>query len=123
MGPGGHDGRPVSDGASPATASEAVASPRLFAAGQAASACGARGQASPDASLLVIDVENRGREISPEHLQAIFEKFYREDGARSARGGAGLGLAIAREIARAHGGDLTAESEAGRTVFTLRVPA
>lgn len=123
MGPGGHDGRPVSDGASPATAPEAVASPRLFAAGQAASACGARGQASPDASLLVIDVENRGREISPEHLQAIFEKFYREDGARSARGGAGLGLAIAREIARAHGGDLTAESEAGRTVFTLRVPA
>ena len=73
---------------------------------------------------LVVDVENRGREISPEHLQSIFEKFYREDGARSTEGGgAGLGLAIAREIARAHGGDLTATSVAGRTVFTLRIPA
>jgi len=73
---------------------------------------------------LVVDVENQGREISPEHLQSIFEKFYREDGARSTEGGgAGLGLAIAREIARAHGGDLTATSVAGRTVFTLRIPA
>lgn len=73
---------------------------------------------------LVVDVENQGREISSEHLQSIFEKFYREDGARSTEGGgAGLGLAIAREIARAHGGDLTATSVAGRTVFTLRIPA
>ncbi len=73
---------------------------------------------------LVVDVENQGREISPEHLQSIFEKFYREDGARSTEGGgAGLGLAIAREIARAHGGDLTATNVAGRTVFTLRIPA
>ncbi|MDO4590886.1 MAG: HAMP domain-containing sensor histidine kinase [Slackia sp.] len=76
------------------------------------------------ATWLVIEVENRGREISPEHLQAVFEKFYREDPSRAAgKGGAGLGLAIAREIARAHGGDLDARSEAGRTVFTLCVPA
>lgn len=75
-------------------------------------------------SSLVIEVENQGREISPEHLQSIFDKFYREDGARSTQGGgAGLGLAIAREIARAHGGELTARSIEGRTTFTLRVPA
>lgn len=81
------------------------------------------GDADP-ATWLVVEVENRGREISPEHLQAVFEKFYREDPSRAAgKGGAGLGLAIAREIARAHGGDLSARSEAGRTVFTLRVPA
>ena len=74
-------------------------------------------------TFLVIDVENKGREISPEHLQSIFEKFYREDGARSTEGGgAGLGLAIAREIARAHGGELTARSVDGRTTFTLRIP-
>ncbi|MDO5358415.1 MAG: HAMP domain-containing sensor histidine kinase [Slackia faecicanis] len=88
-------------------------------------ALGAVGKEERDATCraLVVDVENQGREIGPEHLQSIFEKFYREDGARSTEGGgAGLGLAIAREIARAHGGDLTATSVAGRTVFTLRIP-
>lgn len=72
---------------------------------------------------LVIEVENQGREISPVHLQSIFEKFYREDASRATdKGGSGLGLAIAREIARAHGGELSAESASGRTVFTLRIP-
>lgn len=81
------------------------------------------GSAMPPRTL-VIEVENRGREISPAHLQSIFEKFYREDAARGTQGGgAGLGLAIAREIARAHGGDLTARSQSGRTVFTLAIPA
>ena len=72
---------------------------------------------------LIIAISNQGREIAPGHLERIFEKFYREDGARpSGQGGAGLGLAIAREIARAHGGDITAESAAGVTTFTLRIP-
>lgn len=72
----------------------------------------------------MIEVENRGREISPAHLQSIFEKFYREDAARSTnRGGAGLGLAIAKEIVAAHGGDIAARSDRGVTVFTLAVPA
>ncbi len=80
--------------------------------------------AGADGRVLAIDVENRGREISPAHLQSIFEKFYREDSSRSTNGGgAGLGLAIAREIARAHGGDLTAQSSEGRTVFSLAIPA
>ena len=84
----------------------------------------ADGNGDAKSAALVVEVENQGREISPEHLQAIFEKFYREDGARSTQdGGAGLGLAIAREIARAHGGELTARSVEGRTTFTLRIPA
>lgn len=72
---------------------------------------------------LRISVENRGREISKEHLDRIFDKFYREDDARATnRGGAGLGLAIAREIVQAHGGSISAQSERGRTVFTLCIP-
>ncbi len=73
---------------------------------------------------LRISVANRGREISKEHLDRIFDKFYREDDARATnQGGAGLGLAIAREIVQAHGGTIGATSEGGRTVFTLEVPA
>lgn len=75
-----------------------------------------------DGSQLAITVEDTGREISPAHLKSIFEKFYREDGSRSASG-TGLGLAIAREIVEAHGGDIDAASERGVTAFTVRVPA
>ncbi len=79
--------------------------------------------ARQDARLTTITVANRGREISQAHLESIFEKFYREDGARTTRsGGAGLGLAIAREIVVAHHGDIEAASERGVTVFTLRIP-
>lgn len=70
-----------------------------------------------------IEIENEGKEISPAHLQSIFEKFFREDGARgSGKGGAGLGLAIAKEIVEAHGGSIAARSERGRTVFTIVFP-
>lgn len=79
--------------------------------------------ARQDASTTTITVANRGREISKAHLETIFEKFYREDGARSSKsGGAGLGLAIAREIVVAHQGDITAQSTQGVTVFTLTLP-
>ena len=72
---------------------------------------------------VVFAVEDTGREISSEHLVHIFEKFYRVDGARSTgRGGAGLGLAISKEIVAAHGGDITAMSESGNTVFIIRIP-
>lgn len=71
-----------------------------------------------------IEVSNRGREISPEHLKRIFEKFYREDDARATRqGGAGLGLAIAREIVAAHNGTIDATSENGVTRFVIDIPA
>ena len=70
-----------------------------------------------------LTVTDRGRELAPQHLERIFERFYRVDEARGGQaGGAGLGLAIAREIARAHGGDIYAASNAGTTSFTVWIP-
>ncbi len=67
-------------------------------------------------------VEDSGEGIAPEHLPRLFEKFYRVPGTRSA-GGAGLGLAIAREIVVAHGGQIEAESQPGRgTAFAFTLP-
>ncbi|MBR2065578.1 MAG: sensor histidine kinase, partial [Kiritimatiellae bacterium] len=69
-------------------------------------------------------VEDHGVGIPPEHAERVFERFYRVDPARAAEsGGAGLGLAIVRRIARLHGGDVVLEpvSPHGcRFVFTLR---
>ena len=70
-----------------------------------------------------VTVTDTGREVSPHHLEHIFERFYRADDARTAEeGGAGLGRAIAREIARAHGGDIYAASAQGVTSFTVWIP-
>ena len=63
-----------------------------------------------------------GEGIAAEHLPRLFEKFYRVPGSRSA-GGAGLGLAIAREIVAAHGGQIDVASRPGEgTTFTFRLP-
>lgn len=71
-----------------------------------------------------LSVTDQGCEISPVHLQSIFEKFYRESAARSTSDGqAGLGLAIAKEIIVAHGGAICAHSEGGKTTFTISIPA
>ena len=81
-------------------------------------------RASLEEDIVVVSFINYGREIPPESLTTIFEKFYRLDSARSSNtGGAGLGLAIAREIVLAHGGDITAASENGVTAFTVTLPA
>lgn len=78
---------------------------------------------SDDDGNVTISVTNHGREISPEHLRSIFDKFFREDQARGTdRGGAGLGLAIAHEIVEAHGGTIDATSTQGTTVFTIKLP-
>jgi signal transduction histidine kinase len=59
-----------------------------------------------------VQVINTGNAIPPEHLPHLFDRFYRVEGARSrVNGGAGLGLAIAYEISRLHGGDMTVESQ------------
>lgn len=81
------------------------------------------GEGAGDRTLR-ISIENQGSEISPEHLQRIFERFYREDSARATNsGGAGLGLAIAREIVQAHGGTIEATSENGVTRFEIVIPS
>ncbi len=70
-----------------------------------------------------IAVENQGKTIPKQKLDSIFEKFYRLDTARSSHtGGAGLGLAIAKEIVEAHGGQISVRSEAGTTVFEIELP-
>lgn len=71
---------------------------------------------------LVLSCSNQGREISKPHLEAIFERFYREDASRGQSANAGLGLAITREIVEAHGGTIVAESTNGQTTFTMRLP-
>lgn len=53
----------------------------------------------------------------------IFEQFYRLDAARSSRsGGAGLGLAVAKEIVELHNGTITAKSENEQIEFTVTLP-
>lgn len=71
-----------------------------------------------------LNVRNSGSVISPEDLPHIFDRFYRTDKARtSGAGGFGLGLAIAREVARSHGGDITCASNASEgTAFTAILP-
>ena len=70
-----------------------------------------------------IEVSNRGRTIPPHKLEAIFEKFFRLDDARATNtGGAGLGLAIAKEIVTLHDGSITAASEDEVTSFLVELP-
>jgi two-component system sensor histidine kinase BaeS len=73
----------------------------------------------------VLSVADTGPGIAEEALPRIFERFYRADKARSRdSGGVGLGLAIARQLALAHGGDLTAFNRPGSGAeFTLVLPA
>jgi two-component system heavy metal sensor histidine kinase CusS len=70
-----------------------------------------------------VSVENTGQTIAAEHLPRLFDRFYRADPSRKRQGeGVGLGLAITRSIARAHGGEVTVHSTAGVTVFELSIP-
>lgn len=70
-----------------------------------------------------VSFTNLGDEIPPQKLERVFEKFFRLDSARTSRtGGAGLGLAIAKQITELHGGRLTAESSRESTVFTVTLP-
>lgn len=72
---------------------------------------------------VVVRVRNRGKTIPREKLDRIFEQFFRLDSARaSTTGGAGLGLAIAKEIVELHGGTITAESADEAIVFTVSLP-
>ena len=75
-----------------------------------------------DAGEAVLAVADDGVGIAPENWERIFERFFRCAPDRS-DGGTGLGLPIARQIARTHGGELTVQSELGvGSVFTARLP-
>ena len=71
-----------------------------------------------------VDVRDTGAGIAIEDLPCVFERFYRADKSRSrTTGGAGLGLAIARQLVEAHGGRIGVESEPGQgTRFTFTLP-
>lgn len=69
-----------------------------------------------------LTVANPGEPIPPEHLQHVFERFYRADTSRGERSGFGLGLSIAATIAREHKGTLRAESDTRSTRFIFTIP-
>lgn len=70
-----------------------------------------------------ITIQDEGLEIPEGELANIFEKFYRLDAARSTRtGGAGLGLAIAKEIVELHGGTIRCENNGKLTSFIISLP-
>ena len=71
----------------------------------------------------VLAVENSGREIPQEQQARLFERFYRLDEARSSEGDHyGLGLAIAKAIAEAHGGSIAVTCREGKVVFSVSLP-
>lgn len=77
---------------------------------------------SDDGTTASLTVADHGPGIAPEHIDHVFERFYRADPARSPAG-AGLGLAIAAEIVAAHDGSIrvTSDEDAG-TAFTVQLP-
>lgn len=78
--------------------------------------------AAQAAEEVVIKMSDTGIGIAPKDLPHIFERFYQADQSRS-KEGAGLGLAIAREVVHAHGGDLTVSSNLGQgSTFTVHLP-
>ena len=70
---------------------------------------------------IVLSVTDDGIGIPEAEQEKIFQRFYQVDSSRT-DAGIGLGLSMAREIARFHGGTLTVDSVGGKTVFTLRLP-
>jgi signal transduction histidine kinase len=81
-------------------------------------------RAAVEEGRLAVAVADTGIGIAPEERERVFEKFYRCNNPLAANvKGSGLGLAIARDVARLHGGDVTAESEPGKgSTFTLTLP-
>jgi signal transduction histidine kinase len=90
---------------------------------------------TPEGGRIELDLREEGRSavvilrdtgigIASEHLQQVFERFYRVDKARSrAQGGAGLGLSIAQSIVTGHGGRIELDSTPGQgTACTVRLP-
>lgn len=79
---------------------------------------------SGDGEQIICKVEDNGIGIAPEHLDKIWDRFYRVDTVRGAAdGNSGLGLSIVRWIVEEHGGTITVESEPGMgSCFSVRLP-
>ena len=74
-----------------------------------------------DATAVVLTIHDNGPGIPAKHLPLIFERFYKADASRQARGGSGLGLSIAKAIIEHHGGTISARNEAG-ALFEIVLP-
>ena len=73
---------------------------------------------------LLVSIANTGEAIPPDDLERVFERFYRVEKSRDrARGGAGIGLAIVKQLIEAGGGHVGAESRDGQTRFWFSLPA
>jgi signal transduction histidine kinase len=71
-----------------------------------------------------VSVSNTGEPIPPADLDRVFERFYRVEKSRDrARGGAGIGLAVVKQLVEAAGGRVGAESSEARTRFWFSLPA
>lgn len=74
-------------------------------------------------NLVKLSVINKGEEIPPEQMENLFERFYRRDRARNSQGGHyGLGLAIAKAVVTAQGGDIKAVCRDGKVKFVVSLP-
>ena len=72
---------------------------------------------------IIIRFQNQGKNIPPQKLEALFDKFFRLDESRASNtGGTGLGLAIAKNIVELHGGKISAESQNETTTFIVSLP-
>jgi two-component system sensor histidine kinase BaeS len=74
--------------------------------------------------MISVAVSDTGEGIPAEHLAYVFDRFYRADKSRARQtGGAGLGLAIAKQLVVAHGGTISVTSEPGQgSTFTFTLP-
>jgi signal transduction histidine kinase len=82
---------------------------------------GVRVRAATSNGQVLLEVEDDGPGIAPEHQEQLFERFFRLDGTRAS--GSGLGLAIAKQLAELMHGAVVLESRPGRTAFALVLPA
>lgn len=81
----------------------------------------ARGRVFAESGQAIIEIDDEGPGIRPSEMERVFDPFYRGEPSRSREtGGAGLGLAVVRSIARAHGGDVTLKNRPGKGL-TARV--
>ncbi len=76
------------------------------------------------AQAIRVEVSNTGSSLDAEQLQYVFDRFYRADPARQrATGGTGLGLTIVKYLVEAHGGSVSASSDAGSVTISFTLPA